>query len=96
MSDLHELALARLPQQNRVNLELENEYQRLKTIKSTQDIILAARIEDNKAKAEQAIKAYKAKKYAQQRILSQADIDTRKPTDMPEREITYRLKRLGV
>lgn len=94
MSDLHELAIAQLPQQNRVNLE--SEYPRLKLVKNTEDIILAARIEDNKAKAEQAIKAYKAKKYAQQRVLTQSEIDTRRPTDKPEREITYRLKRLGV
>lgn len=94
MSDLHELAIAQLPQRNRVNLE--SEYPRLKLVQTTEDIILAARIEDNKHKAEQAIKAYKAKKYAQQRILTQQEIDTRKATDRPEREITYRLKRLGV
>lgn len=64
--------------------------------RTVEDILLAVRIEDNKEKAQAAVKAFKAKKYAQSRILTQADIDTRKKEDLPEREITARLKALGV
>jgi len=63
--------------------------------RSTDDILLLTRIEDNKAKAQAAVKAFKQKKYANDRILTQADIDKRLPDQIPEREITRRLKQIG-
>jgi len=95
MCDLHELALAQLPINKRIEGENEMVQLRLLRPSTTEDITLAAKIEDNKAKAQAAIKAFKAKKYAQDRILTQADIDSRNPDQMPEREITRRLKQIG-
>jgi hypothetical protein len=93
--DIHELSIAQLPINKRIKGDKEMVQLRLIRPQTTEDIILAARIEDNKAKAQAAIKAFRAKKYAQDRVLTQAQIDTRQPHELPEREITRRLKQIG-
>lgn len=85
MSDLHELALVALPIESTIKDKISD----------ADKIIATETATTNRELARSAIAKYKGITNSEE-ILTQAKIDSRGKNFTPEREITYRLKRLGV